>query len=307
MLNIRVLILILLILFQFNTLNAKIIVKFKVGDEIVTNIDIFNEKKYLIFLRPDLENLKEEELINLAERSIIKEIIKKKEIKKIFNDDNPKINEQVKKKLFKFKKVNNEEELVNLAKKNNINYDKVIEKIKYEGLWNEYIFQKYNPLIKIDKKKLKKNLLKKISNEKKFEYSLSEILFEIEKSETVEIKYKKIFDYINLNNFKTAVTKYSISNSSDLGGAIGWVKETLLSNKLNLILENMEIGEISKPIEFPNGYLILKINDKRELKQKMDIDKEFKELINYERNKQLNQFSLLLYKKLKQNITVNEY
>ena len=66
MLNIRVLILILL-LFQFNTLNAKIIVKFKVGDEIVTNIDIFNEKKYLIFLRPDLENLKEEELINLAE------------------------------------------------------------------------------------------------------------------------------------------------------------------------------------------------------------------------------------------------
>ena len=307
MLNIRVLILILLILFQFNTLNAKIIVKFKVGDEIVTNIDIFNEKKYLIFLRLYLENLKEEELINLAERSIIKEIIKKKEIKKIFNDDNPKINEQVKKKLFKFKKVNNEEELVNLAKKNNINYDKVIEKIKYEGLWNEYIFQKYNPLIKIDKKKLKKNLLKKISNEKKFEYSLSEILFEIEKSETVEIKYKKIFDYINLNNFKTAVTKYSISNSSDLGGAIGWVKETLLSNKLNLILENMEIGEISKPIEFPNGYLILKINDKRELKQKMDIDKEFKELINYERNKQLNQFSLLLYKKLKQNITVNEY
>ena len=307
MLNIRVLILILLILFQFNTLNAKIIVKFKVGDEIVTNIDIFNEKKYLIFLRPDLENLKEDELINLAERSIIKEIIKKKEIKKIFNDDNPKINEQVKKKLFKFKKVNNEEELVNLAKKNNINYDKVIEKIKYEGLWNEYIFKKYNPLIKIDKKKLKKNLLKKISNEKKFEYSLSEILFEIEKSETVEIKYKKIFDYINLNNFKTAVTKYSISNSSDLGGAIGWVKETLLSNKLNLILENMEIGEISKPIEFPNGYLILKINDKRELKQKMDIDKEFKELINYERNKQLNQFSLLLYKKLKQNITVNEY
>ena len=77
MLNIRVLILILLILFQFNTLNAKIIVKFKVGDEIVTNIDIFNEKKYLIFLRPDLENLKEDELINLAERSIIKEIIKK--------------------------------------------------------------------------------------------------------------------------------------------------------------------------------------------------------------------------------------
>ena len=39
----------------------------------------------------------------------------------------------------------------------------------------------------------------------------------------------------------------------------------------------------------------------------MDIDKEFKELINYERNKQLNQFSLLLYKKLKQNSKIDEY
>ena len=69
----------------------------------------------------------------------------------------------------------------------------------------------------------------------------------------------------------------------------------------------MRVNEISKPIKFPNGYLILKINDKQQIIQKINFDKELKDLIEYEKNKQLNQFSLLYYKKLKQNIVINEY
>ena len=60
-------------------------------------------------------------------------------------------------------------------------------------------------------------------------------------------------------------------------------------------------------MKYPNGYLILKINDKKEMKQTINIDEELKEMINFERNKQLNQFSLLFYKKLKQNTIINEY
>ena len=307
MFNLRNIFILLILFFPLNAQNAKILVKFKVGDEIVTNIDISNEKKYLLFLRPDLSNLEEKEIIKLAEKSLIKEIIKKKELKRIFRDNNPKIDEQVKKSLFKFKKVKNEKEFINLAKKNNIKYDKVVEKIKYEGLWNDLIFQKYSPLIKIDKTKLRKELISKISNDKKYEYNLSEILFEINTKDKLDTKYKEILDYINLNNFKTAVTKYSISNSANFNGEIGWVKETILSNKLNMILEKMKIKDVTKPIKFPNGYLILKVNDKREIKQKINIDKEFNELVRYEKNKQLNQFSLLFYKKLKQNTIVNEY
>ena len=62
--------------------NEKIEIKFKVGDQIITNIDIINEKKYLIFLRPELKNLSEEDIIKLSENSLIREIIKKKELKK---------------------------------------------------------------------------------------------------------------------------------------------------------------------------------------------------------------------------------
>ena len=69
----------------------------------------------------------------------------------------------------------------------------------------------------------------------------------------------------------------------------------------------MKINETSDPIKYPNGYLILKINNKREMKQVINIEKELKDLINFEKNRQLSQFSVLLFKKLKQNVIINEY
>ena len=80
-----------------------------------------------------------------------------------------------------------------------------------------------------------------------------------------------------------------------------------MSKKLRSTLEKLSINEISKPIKYPNGYLILKINNKREIKQFGSLNKELRELINFEKNRQLSQFSLLFYKKLKQNTSINEY
>tara|TARA_A100001037_G_C15142037_1_gene634291 strand:+ start:2601 stop:3527 length:927 start_codon:yes stop_codon:yes gene_type:complete len=291
-----------------NDLDAKIQIKYKVGGEIITTTDIENERKYLVFLRPDLKNLSNDEIIKISENSLIRDMIKKKEIDKVFKDlDNKIIINEVKNKLISFKKVKNENEFRNLLYKANIDYDKIIEKTKYEAFWNELIFQKYNSLIRIDEKQLKYDLKTKISSNKKFEYNISELLFEIENNENINKKYDEIIAYIKTNNFKSAATRFSISNSSSNGGNIGWIKETLLSDNLNKLLKNLKKNQITKPIKYPNGYLLLKINDKRELKQKIDFDRELKDLINFEKNKQLNQFSLLFYKKLKQSTIINEY
>jgi len=288
--------------------SSKIEIRYKIGDEIVTNLDIIDERKYLIFLRPSLKVLKEKELSKIAENSIIREIIKKKELNRIFKDEeNLDFIKEIKKNLFKFKKVENESEFKDLLKKNSINYDNIIMKMKYEAMWNELIFQKYSSFIKIDKTKLKKELQIKISKNKKYEYNLSEILFELENNETLDEKYREIIKYTNNNNFKNAAAKFSISNSSVKGGEIGWIKETLLSEVLIEILGTMKKNDISKYIKYPNGYLILKINDKKEMRQIIDINRELNEMSNFERNRQLNQFSMLFYKKLKQNIAINEY
>lgn len=297
------------IIFLFpNLVKAKVEIKYKIGEQIITNIDILNEKNYLIFLRPDLKNISNKEIIEIAENSLIREIIKKKELGKIFKiDDTSKFLQEVKKNLFSFKGVKNEEELRKIIEENNIEYDEVIEKIKYESLWNELIYKKYSSYVKINKKNLKRKLQIEMSKDKKYEYNLSEILFEVESNDNYTNKYKSILEYIRSNNFKAAAAKYSISNSSNRGGLIGWVKETLLSNEINSVLSKMSLDEISKPIRYPNGYLILKINKKKIMKQIVNVDKELDDLYRFETNKQLNQFSLLFFKKLKQNTVINEY
>ena len=287
---------------------SKIEIKYKIDNEIITNLDILEEKKYLIFLRPNLKNLSKVELSNIAENSLIREIIKKKELDRIFKDEeNLKFVEEIKKSLFRFKNVKNEDEFKRLLLKNDVSYKTIIQKMKYEAMWNELIFQKYSSFVKVDKSKLKDELKKKLSKNRKYEYNLSEILFEIQNKEFLDEKYKEILEYAKTKGFKNAATKYSISNSSDKGGEIGWIKETMLSENLNKILGNMKKKEISKIIKYTNGYLIIKINDKKEMKQIIDTDKELKDMINFEQNRQLNQFSLLFYKKLKQNIIINEY
>ena len=287
---------------------SEVQIKYKIDDKIVTNVDILEEKKYLIFLRPNLQKLSDSEITKISENSIVREIIKSKEIDRIFKKkENQKFTNEIKRNLFLFKGVKSEKEFLKILEENDLEYEKILKKIEYEGLWNELIFQKYNNLIKIDKEAIKKNLVKNYANNKRYEYNLSEILFEIEQNENFNKKYQEIINYVKKNEFKAAASKYSISNSSNRGGEIGWVKETVLSSELIEKLKKLKINEVSEPIRYPNGYLLIKINKKKEMKQKINLEQELGESIKYEKNKQLNQFSLLYYKKLKQNTQIYEY
>ena len=72
------------------------------------------------------------------------------------------------------------------------------------------------------------------------------------------------------------------------------VKGYTLEGAKNKLKSSKEIFEVVKKLEKIKSKLI-------------NIEKELNELVMYEKNRQLNQFSLLLFKKLKQNIQINEY
>ena len=167
MLN-KVLFILLLLLLSTSYSKSNIKIKYKIGDEIITNFDILDEKKYLIFLRPNLSKLPEKEILKISENSLIREIIKKRELDKVYkNLDESKFLQEIKKNLFSYKNVRNESEFITLLKENNIKYEKIIQKMKYEGLWNELILQKYGSLLKINKKSLKEKLKNKKQKNKK--------------------------------------------------------------------------------------------------------------------------------------------
>ena len=57
----------------------------KIDNEIITNHDIIRESEYLKILNPSLSQLEDTKITKLAKKSLIKEIIKKKEISKFIN------------------------------------------------------------------------------------------------------------------------------------------------------------------------------------------------------------------------------
>jgi peptidyl-prolyl cis-trans isomerase SurA len=201
--------------------------------------------------------------------------------------------------------LNNKKEFIKYIEKYGLTYREIKQKIRIETLWNQLIYTKYNEQVKIDLEKLKKIILKQKENQ--ILYLLSEILFRSEANEDVNKKYELIKKSIESVGFKNSANIYSIANTSKVGGKIGWVNENQLSKKIVKELEKLKINEYSKPINLTEGYLILKVENIKKIKNNnLDVDKELKKLENYERNKQLNKMSNIFFSKIKNNTIINE-
>ena len=287
----------------------EISIKAKVENEIITNIDIANEVKYLTFLNPRLKKLEKFKLNNLARDSIINDIIKKKELEKKFDfDKSYKLVEIIEANLIKRKKIQNKSEFLKILKNYNLDYKTINSKLKIEALWNQLIYEKYFRNVKINNSELRTKILNDLDKrEKKFEYNLSEIMFVENTNDQLENIIKKINTSLNEIGFENTANLYSISNSSKNGGLIGWINELQLSNKIKNEIRNLKVGKITNPINIQNGYLLIKLNDKREYKEQINIEDQLKKLIANEKNRQLNSFSNIFYKRLKKNVEIYDY
>ena len=170
-------------------------------------------------------------------------------------------------------------------------------------MWNELIYQKYKNNIRIDEDSIRKQIL---NNDKQYEFLISEIVFDLKSKENLEKKYNLIKKTINEENFSNAVLIFSMSDSVKNNGKLGWIKETSLSSKIKKQIKTTKLGEITKPIKIPGGFMILKIEEMRENKVNLNIDKEIKLVIKKQTNEQFNQFSIIYFKKIQKNIKINE-
>lgn len=290
-----------LIVFQINLSETRIILK--VDNEVITNIDLENESKYLKIQSTDVNKLSLSELKSLSKNSLIRQMIKKREIDKYFSyEKNNNLGDKLIKQYYVSKGFKKKNDFVNFLNDEKIEYEVFKEKLITTKLWNTLIFEKFKNKIVINENEIREKIRISIANKKKvYEYDLSEILFDS------EINYISLVSFIDKYGFETAASKYSISDTSINGGKIGWVQISNLTNQLKKLISKLNKGEISKPVKISNGNLLLKINDKREIKNKLNLDEEVKKQINFEKNRQLNNFSLNFYKKLKQNSNINEY
>ena len=160
----------------------------------------------------------------------------------------------------------------------------------------------------INKSELRNRIQNQIdTTQKKYEYNLSEIVFEEEIDLNLENKIKEIKKSIKNIGFENTANIFSISNTAKNGGLIGWINELQISKNIVENIEKIKEQEISKPIKIGNSYIIIKINKKKKLKNKIDLEKELEKLINFETNRQLNNYSIIFYKRLKKNLDIDEY
>ena len=168
-------------------------------------------------------------------------------------------------------------------------------------MWNELIIKKYSSQITINEQQIRDEILSN-SNIQKREYELSEIIFEIENKDELQKKYEEIKKSINKIGFKSSASIYSVSESAKTGGRIGWIGENSLNKKIKKNIIDLKIGETSEPIILSLGVLLLRVDNIKNSKINIDRDSEFKRAINYERNRQLNQYSKIYYNKIKKNL-----
>ena len=284
-------------------------IKVKINDQIITNLDIENEKKYLLFLNPKLIELERSKVEDLARNSLITEIIKKIELEKFFNfTKNDQLLNKIEKQLIKKRNISSVEDFKKILKEKDLNYFIVKEKLLIETLWNKLIYDKYKDNVVINKKELRENIIIEFNNKKKkFSYNLSEIVISKDISVSFNKKLLEINKSIEKVGFENTATIYSISSSSKNGGLIGWINEIQISKKINEKIRQLEVNQITEPIEIQNGYILIKVNNKKQIQQDINIDNELDKLINKEMNSQLSNFSTIFYKKLKKNIEINEY
>tara|TARA_B100000787_G_C16168847_1_gene285338 strand:- start:216 stop:1148 length:933 start_codon:yes stop_codon:yes gene_type:complete len=303
--NFFLIIFLILNISELLALESKVV--YKVENEVITNIDIKNQFKYLLILNKNLSSLDKEKIFKISKDSLIREKIKKIELLK--NSGNLDLEKKATEGIIKNFYLNLELETLDdfndYLKNIGLNLDDFNEKVKIDILWNQLVVKKYSSKVYVDIEKIKK----KISNKdglKSKNYLLSEIVYEIKNKNEIETNFELIKKSIDEIGFENSASIYSIADTSKTGGNIGWINEKSFNKEIIKNIRLLNKGDISKPIIIPGGVLILRVNDIKETENEVNREDELNQSINYERNKQFTQYSKIYFNKIKKNLEINE-
>ena len=132
------------------------------------------------------------------------------------------------------------------------------EKISIEIAWNDLIVKIFANEIEIDQNFMIKEI-EKIDEKKVDNLLLSEIIFTINEKKELKPKYEEIKKSINEIGFEETARIYSLSDSKKSGGNLGWIYKNQLSKEIKDEINEINIGDFTKPIVTSGGFLILKI------------------------------------------------
>ena len=278
----------------------------KINQEIITNVDLDFEKRYLVSLNPNLEKLDQNRITDYAKNSLINERVKKIEIEKKFEIiPNEMLLSEVIKDIYSSIGISSLIEFENYLLQNNVDIARVKEKISIEIAWNDLIVKTFAKEIEIDINAIGKEL-EKFDEKEVNNLLLSEIIYTVNDKKEFEPKSNAIKESINEIGFEETARIYSLADSKKSGGNLGWIYENQLSKEIKDELNDIKIGDITKPIVTRGGILILKLIDIKTEKIEIDKDAQLNKMIEFEKERQLTRLSTLYYKRIYNNAEIHE-
>ncbi len=278
------------------------VILYKIDDQIITNIDVNNEKKFLIFLNPNLKNLTNTKIENISIDSLQNRKIKEIELNKLFQLDKKELINDFMDNFINKMNYKSKENLKQKLNSFDLSYNYFEKNLVIDNLWREFIFNKFKSQIKINIDELKNQIKNQKSDIEEFD--LSEILYKEKPNLSIDAISEQIYEEINKSGFEAAASLFSISESKKFGGKLGWVKSNQISKEIYYAISKSK--NITKPIKTKNGYLIIKINERRIIKEKINYELELNKLINSETQKELNKLGYIYFNKIKKRTFISE-
>ena len=298
----------ILLIFSFLQLNFahsrvenKIIVK--IDNQIITSYELKNKILTTLTLskrridQESINDMKQQALNSLINLKLKKEQILKRKIK-VSKDE---ITAQLNNVYSRYK--TDEQSFKNIFKNNNLDYDLFINEITTEVSWQQLIMRLYSNKIQVDEIEIDNEIKETIKTQTGIkEYKLAEIEVPFANEIIDDKAIKEVTNQINIIGFEKAAIKFSVSMTASEGGNIGWINAKSLSDKILLTLENMKLGEVSKPIIQSNNAIFIKLLDKKNLNiNDIDIEKLKNQIINVKRNEIYDLYSNNHLSKIKNN------
>ena len=297
---------IIFFLFQFSNVFSKISnsIVITVGNLPITYLDLVKEMRLIAIVSNNkIENLNKEQIKNIAAKSLIKRKIKEIEIEK-YSIKN--FNKNDLKKLISQTSINlgtNEDGLKKIMNLNNLDFKYLEHKYEVDLKWNSLIFELYKNKVVLNMGEVEEILNNTVKNTvSRKDFLLSEIEINLPNNE-MQLVIKKIMGNIEMEGFENTAKKYSISQTAERGGSLGWMNEKKLSGKILENIKNLKTNEVGKPIILENSIVFLKKMGEKVYEK--DVKKLKDNIIKIEKEKKLKMFSNSHYSNLERVTQIN--
>ncbi len=160
------------------------------------------------------------------------------------------------------------EEFANRLAQAGISISTLQDQVRSEIAWQRIIGGLYGSRIRISDAQIDETLTRVSANADKPSYRVAEIYIEATPDiggmngamQGAEAMIEQLGQGVP---FQILARQFSSAPSSAKGGDIGWIREGELREEVNIVLTQMEKGQISKPIPVPGGVYVVALVDKR--------------------------------------------